>query len=101
MDGASRDVAAIARMVHFGFAIQDQHHFAAQDDVCCLRVVFVIRVESVRTVLPDISVAKTFVVQGGSQFFFVHADWILSEVRRFPHNNVKSLATKLHRVFER
>src|SRR5262245_9517054 len=78
-------------MVGFGFAVQDEHHFAAQDDVCCFRAVLVIRVESVRTILPDVSVAKPLPVQARSQLFFVHADWILSEVRGFPRNNVNSL----------
>ena len=47
----------------------DQRQFTVHDDVRCLLVVHMLGVKSVRAVLPDIAVEKSFPLQSSASFF--------------------------------
>jgi len=66
MNGTRRNIATIPWVVRFRFSIQRERHFATQDNMGRFRAVLVIGIESVRAILPDIRVAKTFFVQARS-----------------------------------
>jgi hypothetical protein len=58
MNGAGRNITAIAGMKGFRFAIQHERHFAAENHVSRLFWMLVVGVEGVRAILPNIGVAK-------------------------------------------
>lgn len=63
VNGSGRNIAAIPYDVRMSIAALRQRHFSSQDDMRGLGGVSVIRVKSVRAILPDVSVEETFVMQ--------------------------------------
>jgi hypothetical protein len=73
MDRPSGYIATFTGSVYFRRTVHRQRHLAAQNDVCGLFHVRVIRVVCVWPVFPNISIAKAFVTQLLHQRLLVHA----------------------------
>jgi hypothetical protein len=63
MHGPGRNVAAASRSIRVRPAVHGQCHLAAQYDVRGLRVMPMLRIKRVRSILPNIGMAKSLAVQ--------------------------------------
>ena len=85
-------ITAIAALIGLRFAVKNQSHFAAKNDVGGFFCVPVVGIERIRAVLPNVGVAKTLVQQACREFFLilsrVHVNWILRPKFRFPHDSM-------------
>ena len=92
MRGTCGYITAIADLIGLRFAVKNQSHFAAKNDVGGFLCVPVVRIERIRAVLPNVGVAKTLLQQACREFFLifsrVHVNWILRPEFRFPHDSI-------------
>ena len=79
MHGPGRNAAALSGPEGVRLTVHRQGHFAFQDDVSRFTGMRVLRVESVRVVLPDVGVRETFGVELLLEILFAHSSFSIRQ----------------------